>query len=81
MDRFGVWRAACSRLAHSRYIFDLGTIPERGESEEFQRRLRRILEDRKHRFPGLLPLRARSSVSMILFETPGHSKDLGNLVR
>lgn len=81
VDRFGVWRAARSRLAHSPYIFDLGTIPERGESEEFQQRLRRILEDRKHRFPGLLPLRARSGVSMILFEKPGHSKDLDNLVR
>lgn len=81
VDRFGVWKAARSRLAYCPYIFNLGTLPERGESEEFERRLRQILEERRDRFPGLLPLRARSGVSMILFEKPGHSKDLDNLVR
>ncbi|MCC2030892.1 hypothetical protein [Microbacterium allomyrinae] len=81
VDRFGVWKAARSRLAYCPYIFDLGTLPERGETREFERRLRRILEDRRDRFPGLLPLRARSGVSMILFDKPGHSKDLDNLVR
>lgn len=81
VDRFGVWRRASSRLAHCPYIFNVGTLPERGETAAFERRLRRLLEDRREQFPTLLPLRARSGISMILFEKHGHSKDLDNLVR
>lgn len=81
VDRFGVWKHARSRLAYCPYIFDLGALPERGETQAFQDRLRGILEDRRDRYPGLLPLRARSGLSMILFEEPDHSKDLDNLVR
>ncbi len=81
VDRFGVWRRASARLAHCPYIFNVGTLPERGETAVFERRLRQILEDRREQFPALLPLRARSGISMILFEKRGHSKDLDNLVR
>lgn len=81
VDRFGVWKHASARLSHCPYIFNLGTLPERGETVEFERRLREILEHRRDQFPRLLPLRARSGISMILFEKKGHSKDLDNLVQ
>ena len=81
VDRFGIWNRVRPRLAFSPYIFDLGQIPSRGESELFQQRLRRTLQERRERYPHLLPLKATTGISMILFEHPGQAKDLDNLVR
>jgi len=81
VDRFGVWNQVRSHLQYTPYLFDLGVLPTHGGSLDFQARLRELLLSRRERFPGLFPMRARSGVSMILFEEQRSGKDLDNLIR
>lgn len=81
IDRFGIWGRVRERLNYGPYLFDLGTLPERGQSTAFQQRLRKRLVSRRDQFPGLFPMRASSGISMILFEGPRGGKDLDNLIR
>lgn len=81
VDRFNIWNQVRDRLTYSPYIFDLGTLPERGQSASFQQRLLETLEYRRDRYPGLFPMRATSGITMVLFEEPRSGKDLDNLVR
>ncbi|WP_226531966.1 RusA family crossover junction endodeoxyribonuclease [Microbacterium paraoxydans] len=81
VDRFGVWSRVRDRLQYSPYMFNLGVLPTYGGSHEFQERLRATLRDRRESYPGLFPMRARSGVTMILFEEQRGGKDLDNLIR
>ncbi len=81
VDRFGVWRSVRSQISYTPYVFDIGVLPRHGESAAFRERLRALLEKRRERWPGLFPMRARSGISMVLFEEQGNGKDLDNLIR
>ncbi len=81
VDRFGIWGHVRGQLSFTPYVFSIGVLPSPGESAAFRKRLRAILEERRQRWPGLFPMRARSGISMILFEGPERSKDLDNLIR
>lgn len=81
VDRLGIWRHVRGQLSFTPYVFSIGVLPAPGESAAFRKRLRAILEERRQRWPGLFPMRARSGISMILFEEPERSKDLDNLMR
>lgn len=80
VDRFGFSRRVSQYLHTCPYIFDVGVLPGHGQSANFERRFRDMLIARRDRYPGLFPLRARSGISMILFDDPIRSKDLDNLV-
>ncbi|SDZ45432.1 hypothetical protein [Herbiconiux ginsengi] len=81
VDRFGVWNHVRSRLQYTPYLFDLGVLPKHGGGLDFQAHLRELLLSRRKTFPGLFPMRARSGISMILFEEQRSGKDLDNLIR
>jgi hypothetical protein len=81
VDRFGVWNRVRHYLSVTPYVFDVGTLPGPGEGKAFRERFRAQLEERRERWPTLFPMRARSGISMILFEDSGAGKDLDNLVR
>ena len=80
-QRFLGWNIFRERLATAPYVFDLGVLPAKGESRAFKARLRQFLEQRRAQHPALFPMRAKSGISMVLFEDPTHGKDLDNLVR
>lgn len=81
VDRFGIWGRVRGRISFTPYIFDVGVLPGPGESAAFMRRFRALLQERRERWPGLFPMRARSGISMVLFEDPKSGKDLDNLIR
>ncbi len=81
VDRFGLWSHVSPRIANVPYIVDVGVLPGRGQSAHFRERFRTQLEERRQRWPGLFPMRARSGISMVLFEDPREGKDLDNLIR
>lgn len=80
-QKFLGWTLFRERLTTAPYIFDLGVLPAVGESGEFKARLRRLLEHRREEYPELFPMRAKSGISMVLFEDGEHGKDLDNLIR
>lgn len=81
VDRFGVWNRVKGRINFTPYVFDVGVLPGHGESAAFRDRFRALLEERRRQWPNLFPMRARSGISMVLFEDPGGGKDLDNLIR
>lgn len=80
VDRHGIWKQVGSRIGVTPYIFLVGALPGRGESTAFRDNVRVLLEERREKWPGLFPMRARSGISMILFEDPENGKDLDNLM-
>ena len=80
-DRYGIWNRVRNRIFISPYIFDVGVLPGRGEGTAFRAQFRALLEERRERWPGLFTMRARSGISMVLFEDPDSGKDLDNLIR
>lgn len=80
-QRFLGWNIFRERLETAPYIFDLGVLPAKGGSRAFKARLRQLLEQRRAQYPALFPMRAKSGISMVLFEDPTHGKDLDNLIR
>jgi Holliday junction resolvase RusA-like endonuclease len=81
VDRFGLWGEVRQRLSFSPYIFNAGVLPGLGQMGAFQSSLRQMLHRRRERHPELFPMRARSGLSVILFEDSRSGKDLDNLVR
>ncbi|MGV2982064.1 hypothetical protein ACNPNP_00040 [Microbacterium sp. AGC85] len=80
VDRYGIWGRVRNQLTYTPYIFDIGALPDRGESVAFKDRFRALLEERREAWPGLFPMRARSGISLILFEDPANGKALDNLM-
>lgn len=80
VDRFGIWGRVRHQISYTPYIFDVGVLPRRGESAAFRTRFRTLLEERRAQFPELFPMRARSGISMVLFEAPESGKDVDNLI-
>jgi hypothetical protein len=76
-----VWSLLRDRLRTAPYVFDLGVLPEAGGSHAFKQNLRQLLEERRDKYPGLFPMRAKSGISMVVFEGGSHGKDLDNLIR
>lgn len=81
VDRFGIWSRVRSRLSYTPYLFDLGVLPTHGGGQDFRQQLRALLHERRASYPSLFPMRARSGISMILFEEQHGGKDLDNLIR
>ncbi len=81
VDRFGFWKRVRGWIHSMPYVFDVGVLPGHGESEAFRTRLRTLLKARRRQWPALFPMRARSGISMVLFEDPASGKDLDNLIR
>ncbi|MFJ4166849.1 hypothetical protein ACIPY5_14960 [Microbacterium sp. NPDC089698] len=81
VDRFELWNRVLGRIGAAPYIFNLGVLPKHGGRDAFKANLRQTLEARRDAWPSLFPMRARSGVSMILFEEPSSGKDLDNLVQ
>jgi hypothetical protein len=80
-QRFLGWNILRRRLETAPYIFDLGVLPAKGGSRAFKARLRQFLEQRRAQYPDLFPMRAKSGISLVLFEDSAHGKDLDNLIR
>ncbi|MFJ4166859.1 hypothetical protein ACIPY5_15010 [Microbacterium sp. NPDC089698] len=76
-----VWSLLRDRLRAAPYVFDLGALPEAGRSHAFKQNLRQLLDERRNRYPELFPMRAKSGISMVVFEGGDHGKDLDNLIR
>ncbi|HWU29810.1 MAG TPA: hypothetical protein VN041_12085 [Microbacterium sp.] len=80
-QRFLGWNLLRDRLGTAPYVFDLGVLPDIGGSAAFRSRLQVLLNQRRTQYPELFPMRAKSGISMVLFEDGTHEKDLDNLVR
>lgn len=80
-QRFLGWNILRERLSTAPYVFDLGVLPAMGGSRAFKARLRDLFDQRRAQYPALFPMRAKSGISMVLFEDQAHGKDLDNLIR
>lgn len=69
---------ALSYLLQSRYVFNLGTLPARGQSKEFKRRVTAQLEAAATANPRLFPLLTAAGVTLFYVESKV-GKDLDNI--